>query len=126
MSEQNNVTVNTLEDAWKLSQEKGYEGSFEDFRALCEKLDKEADFEKMDLSAMESVAGGGFVSAMEAAGEWCKDHKDLLIATTGTLAAGVAGYLTYRYMSGGSGDTGRESIVSSDGFSGRTISVGSL
>lgn len=114
MSEQNNISINTLEDAWKLAKEKGYEGTFEEFKALGEKIENDPEFNKMDLDSMETVAGGGFVSAMEAVGEWCKDHKELLMATTGTLAVGVTAYLTYRYTTGGNTTTGDNISVMSD------------
>lgn len=89
MSELNadNIKVNSVEEAWKIAVGEGYQGTLEDYAILCAKLASEVKLdEKLNVEEMDTVAGGGFVEAMEAAGEWIKDNA----LVVGLTAAGVA------------------------------------
>lgn len=109
MSELNNIPV-TLEEAWKQAKEQGYEGTCEEFAALCDKIEEKMSSEKLDLAGMESVAGGGFTDAMKAVGEWCADNKELLAGIGGAVATLAGGYAAYRYFKGGNTGTVGDNI----------------
>lgn len=126
MSELNNIPV-TLEDAWKQAKEQGYEGTCEEFAALCDKIEEKMSSEKLDLAGMESVAGGSFKSAMEAVGDWCKENTGLLAGIGGAVATLAGGYAAYRYFSGGNtGTGGTADFGRSSGFSTNTLDMSGL
>lgn len=100
MNEQERKAVEglyTIEDAWKLAKENGYEGTAQEFDALCKKLARETDTGSMSLESLDAVAGGSFKSAMEAVGDWCADNKEILIGTLTGLTSIAVGYGVYRY-----------------------------
>lgn len=85
------AALNSLEDAYQLAQEGGYTGSVADFIALGEKLAAQA--ERMDMDAMDSVAGGGVVDDVV---DWCSNNKALTIEiVTGTVAVIATAAIAY-------------------------------
>ena len=83
-------SLHSMEDAYALAQKDGYQGSMDDFKALCEKAAREQADEAMDLESMDAVAGGSWDSFCD----WVSDHKTEIIGVTAgaaTLAAVIYG-----------------------------------
>lgn len=94
MSEQNtnSIKIMPMEEAWKAATDEGYEGTLEEFTALCDQIaDKLNLDEKLNMDEMESVAGGGFVEAMEATGEWIQDNARTFGLSVAALVSAVGG-----------------------------------
>ena len=106
MSEEKKITLTSIEDAWKLAKENGYEGSLEDFDAMCKNAAEKFQAEQMDLDSMDAVAGGGAGEVFESIGNWCSDHKEMLIGITSGLTAAAAGFAIYKYAKGKSNTSG--------------------
>ena len=115
MSEKRTITLNSIEDAWKLAKEDGYEGTLEAFDTLCKELAEKAKSEKIDVESMESIAGGKSI------GDWCKDNTELLIGVAGAIGTAAVTLGTYWYCrkpsSSSSADTSKSVPDSSSVYS---------
>lgn len=116
--------LNNGADAWELAKENGYEGTREEFEALCAKAAEELKTEKMDMDSLDAVAGG---NAWDSIKDFFSDNKTAIISAGGAAGTAVIAFLTYKWInSGNNGTTVDDNVSVSSGFSGRTISVGDL
>lgn len=105
--------LNNGADAWELAKENGYEGTKEEFEALCAKAAEELKTEKMDMDSLDAVAGGGTWDDVKT---FFNDHKEIILGVTGAVGAGVIGVLSYKLYSGRNTGTEGPSILGGGGL----------